>query len=45
MVSINSKEVDEKDQPFSHLLAESNEVTYEAYVSEQNLFWITQKSQ
>ena len=26
-----------KDQPFYHLLAESNEVTYEAYVSEQNL--------
>ena len=27
----------QKDQPFYHLLAESNEVTYEAYVSEQNL--------
>ena len=27
-----------KDQPFYHLLAESNEVTYEAYVSEQHLF-------
>ena len=26
-----------KDQPFYHLLAESNEVAYEAYVSEQNL--------
>jgi heat shock protein HspQ len=26
-----------KDQPFYHLLAESNAVTYEAYVSEQNL--------
>jgi heat shock protein HspQ len=26
-----------KDQPFYHLLAESNDVTYEAYVSEQNL--------
>ena len=26
-----------KNQPFYHLLAESNEVTYEAYVSEQNL--------
>ena len=26
-----------KDQPFYHLLAESNYVTYEAYVSEQNL--------
>ena len=25
-----------KDQPFYHLLAESNDVTYEAYVSEQN---------
>ena len=27
----------EKKQPFYHLLAESNDVTYEAYVSEQNL--------
>ena len=26
-----------KDQPFFHLLAENNEITYEAYVSEQNL--------
>ena len=26
-----------KDQPFYHLLAESTDVTYEAYVSEQNL--------
>ena len=26
-----------KDQPFYHLLAESNDVNYEAYVSEQNL--------
>ena len=26
-----------KYQPFYHLLAESNDVTYEAYVSEQNL--------
>ena len=26
-----------KNQPFYHLLAESKEVTYEAYVSEQNL--------
>ena len=26
-----------KDQPFYHLLAENNETTYEAYVSEQNL--------
>jgi len=31
-----------KDQPFYHLLAENNEVTYEAYVSEQNL--LTDKS-
>ena len=28
-----------KDQPFYHLLAESNDVTYEAYVSEQNLLF------
>ena len=27
----------EKDQPFYHLLAENDEITYEAYVSEQNL--------
>ena len=26
-----------KDQPFYHLLAENDETTYEAYVSEQNL--------
>ena len=26
-----------KNQPFYHLFAENNEVTYEAYVSEQNL--------
>ena len=26
-----------KDQPFYHLLAENNEITYEAYVSEKNL--------
>ena len=26
-----------KNQPFYHLLAENQEVTYEAYVSEQNL--------
>ena len=26
-----------KDRPFYHLLAENNEITYEAYVSEQNL--------
>ena len=27
----------EKDQPYYHLLAENEETTYEAYVSEQNL--------
>ena len=27
----------EKEQPFYHLLAENEEITYEAYVSEQNL--------
>ena len=26
-----------KDQPFYHLLVENDEITYEAYVSEQNL--------
>ena len=26
-----------REQPFYHLLAENNEITYEAYVSEQNL--------
>ena len=26
-----------KDQPYYHLLAENEEITYEAYVSEQNL--------
>ena len=26
-----------KNQPFYHLLAENDEITYEAYVSEQNL--------
>ena len=26
-----------KDQPYYHLLAETDELTYEAYVSEQNL--------
>ena len=31
------KEVRPKNQPFYHLLAENQEVTYEAYVSEQNL--------
>ena len=33
-----------KDQPFYHLLAESNDVTYEAYVSEQNLLLDKSKS-
>ena len=28
-----------KDQPFYHLLAENDEITYEAYVSEQNLLY------
>ncbi|ANK81746.1 heat shock protein HspQ [Minwuia thermotolerans] len=28
-----------KDQPFYHLLAENEESTYIAYVSEQNLLW------
>ena len=32
-----------KDQPFYHLLAENNEITYEAYVSEQNLTQDTSK--
>ena len=32
-----------KDQPFYHLLAENNEITYEAYVSEQNLITDTSK--
>ena len=32
-----------KDQPFYHLLAENDEVTYEAYVSEQNLISDTSK--
>ena len=37
-ISLSLKEVrPRKDQPFYHLLAESNDVTYEAYVSEQNL--------
>ena len=26
-----------KDQPYYHILAENDEITYEAYVSEQNL--------
>ena len=34
-----------KDQPFYHLLAESNDVTYEAYVSEQNLLMDNSNSQ
>jgi len=29
--------IPKKDQPFYHLLAENDEITYEAYVSEQNL--------
>ena len=38
MVSIYSKNVrPRKDQPFYHLLAENEDLTYEAYVSEQNL--------
>ena len=28
-----------KDQPFYHLLAENDEITYEGYVSEQNLLF------
>ena len=28
-----------EDQPFYHLLAENDEITYEAYVSEQNLLF------
>ena len=35
--SIPKKVRPRKDQPFYHLLAENDEVTYEAYVSEQNL--------
>ena len=38
MVSIDSKKCEtKKRQPFYHLLAENDEITYEAYVSEQNL--------
>ena len=38
VVSVYSKNVrPRKDQPFYHLLAENDEITYEAYVSEQNL--------
>ena len=35
--SIPKKVRPRKDQPFYHLLAENDEITYEAYVSEQNL--------
>ena len=35
--SIPEKHRPIKDQPFYHLLAENDEITYEAYVSEQNL--------
>ena len=35
--SIPKKVRPRKDQPFYHLLAENNVITYEAYVSEQNL--------
>ena len=35
--SIPSQVRPRKDQPFYHLLAENDEITYEAYVSEQNL--------
>ena len=38
MVPINTKKrKTKKRQPFYHLLAENDDVTYEAYVSEQNL--------
>ena len=38
MVSVNPEGCQaKKNQPFYHLLAENNEITYEAYVSEQNL--------
>ena len=38
MVPIYSKGCQaKKDQPYYHLLAENDEITYEAYVSEQNL--------
>tara|TARA_B100000900_G_scaffold156599_1_gene133117 strand:+ start:241 stop:483 length:243 start_codon:yes stop_codon:yes gene_type:complete len=37
-ISLSHKNVrPRKDQPFYHLLAENDEITYEAYVSEQNL--------
>ena len=35
--SIPKKIRPKKDQPFYHLLADNDEVTYEAYLSEQNL--------
>ena len=35
--SIPKKVRPKKDQPFYHLLAENEDITYEAYVSEQNL--------
>ena len=35
--SIPAENRPRKDQPFYHLLAENDEITYEAYVSEQNL--------
>ena len=35
--SIPSQVRPRKDQPFYHLLAENDDVTYEAYVSQQNL--------
>ena len=35
--SIHKNVRPKKDQPFYHLLAENEDVTYEAYVSEQNL--------
>ena len=36
-LSIPEESRPSKDQPFYHLLAENDETTYEAYVSEQNL--------
>ena len=36
-LSIPEKVRPSKDQPYYHLLAENDEATYEAYVSEQNL--------
>lgn len=38
MVPIHTKRCETKKRPtFYHLLAENDEITYEAYVSEQNL--------